>query len=156
MWITTIVLTRVCKAMCNTALMEKKVSMFLTILLMKMYHPNHIADDQLSLGKKSSFMKNMVIVQMLTVWQVLEELHCLLPQQEGRMKPEDAVQIRKQKQHGACNIKQLRYLENITLKRVCAAKTSVVNRTEVSDAVLEVELQTGPNLLHTLAKKLVQ
>lgn len=79
MWITTIVLIRVCKAMCNTALMEKKVSMFLTILLMKMYHPNHIADDQLSLGKKSSFMKNMVIVQMLTVWQVLEELHCLLP-----------------------------------------------------------------------------
>lgn len=72
------------------------------------------------------------------------------------MKPEDAVQIRKQKQHGACNIKQLLYLENITLKHVCAVKTSAVNRTEVSDVVLEVELQTGPNLLHTLAKKLVQ
>lgn len=51
MWITTIVLIRVYEATCNTALMEKKVSMFLTILLMKMYHPNHIADDQLSLGK---------------------------------------------------------------------------------------------------------
>ena len=44
----------------------------------------------------------------------------------------------------------------MTLKRVCAAKTSMVNRTEVSDAVLAVELQIGPNLLHILAKKLVQ
>ncbi|OWK04777.1 hypothetical protein Celaphus_00002412, partial [Cervus elaphus hippelaphus] len=69
-------------------------------------------------------------LKMLTVWQVLEELHCLLLQQEGRMKHEDAVQIRKQKQHGVCNIKQLLYLENITLKRVYAAKTSMVNRTE--------------------------
>lgn len=86
---------------------------------------------------------------MLTVWQVLEELHCLLLQQEGRVKHEDAVQIRKQKQHGVCNIKQLLYLENITLKRVYAAKTSMVNRTEVSDAVLEVEFHIGPNLLHT-------
>ena len=39
MWITTTVLIRVCEAMCSTAFMEKKVSMFLTVLLMKMYHP---------------------------------------------------------------------------------------------------------------------
>lgn len=71
------------------------------------------------------------------------------------MKQEDAVQVRKQKQHGDFNIKQLLYLEKYHSQ--CAAKTSMVNKTEVSDAVvLEVELQTGPNLLHILAKKLAQ
>lgn len=106
------------------------------------HHPNQIADDWLSLIKKSSFVKNMVVVLIFTMLQPWEtSMHVALALIGGGMKHDDAVKIIGHKQHEAFNIKQFIYFEKYALKCVCPTKVSMANKTGVPDViVLKVKL----------------